>query len=594
MWKRCAEGQTGADCGTGTPMTYTWSGALDVADQALFADYGDWRLPNRKELATIIEQRCVDPPINLNVFPNSSFPSSWSASPDAGNSDYAWGVTFGGGVYRFFKSDNYAVRLVRGGQSFGSFEGGPVPATSATFLSENLPDGTPQIGPATKAWRFRNGETAIQGLTAVRISADAGLGITATELSLGDVAANAEFLVELPIDPVRGLQLKPRSVWKLVDGDGAQVGITNSADDTFWVSVRTNQPPLFSPLQLVSVGGRSGEAMSLPLIGEDADGDALTFSILSGEGAIGAPTSDTTATWTGSPTTAGDGEVQVLRVQVSDGLETATKDISLVVYGTNGLGEFFADVPYPGLTNPADTNSLYAAAHYLAVTGLVIGCGTQEDGQRIFCPDAKVTQAEALGVLMLAVQELGLLSVDEAPFVPANLMVYDAEQGIYQNNSWAAPYAFTAARLGMIGSVYSWDPSAPVTRMEFARWLDALLPMQVPMAVLVAYGTTDLYMFADVASFASEFDYAVARRAAFSGYLGTIGGTFGPDTEMTRAEFAVAASKVLRTPQIDGLQLTGTTLGERFGETMPVITHGETLSITGVENLHVRETHLTG
>lgn len=91
IWKRCVEGQTwnGSTC-TGTAASYTWGQALALADNATFVGRSDWRLPNLKELTSIVEEACYDPAIDLAVFPNTQSEWFWSASPDAYYADYAW------------------------------------------------------------------------------------------------------------------------------------------------------------------------------------------------------------------------------------------------------------------------------------------------------------------------------------------------------------------------------------------------------------------------------------------------------------------------------------------------------------------------
>ncbi|HEB87396.1 MAG TPA: DUF1566 domain-containing protein, partial [Gammaproteobacteria bacterium] len=125
MWKQCSEGQTtdGAGGCTGTAGAYTWQQALQQA-QTLnagggYAGQGDWRVPNIKELGSIVERQCYSPAINETVFPGTPSSGFWSASPSAYYSDSAWGVYFGyGDDYYAFKSADRDVRLVRGGQSF--------------------------------------------------------------------------------------------------------------------------------------------------------------------------------------------------------------------------------------------------------------------------------------------------------------------------------------------------------------------------------------------------------------------------------------------------------------------------------------------
>jgi hypothetical protein len=128
QWKRCAEGQSWngvtSTCEGGVAL-YTWQQALQIADNQ---STDDWRLPNTKELASIVELACTEPAIDLIAFPGTpSKEGFWSSSPVANVPDkngHAWFMAYTGGDGYGGKGTPYAVRLVRD-------EGGtPSPGTS--------------------------------------------------------------------------------------------------------------------------------------------------------------------------------------------------------------------------------------------------------------------------------------------------------------------------------------------------------------------------------------------------------------------------------------------------------------------------------
>lgn len=144
MWMRCALGQVWIDDSCkGEAQRYTWLHAMVAAKEHRFAGYDDWRLPDIEELKGLVycssgEPRYtglrhrpnVDfidielcegdyerPTIDQAVFPDTPASFFWSASPYAGNSDYAWVVLFYYGDDNWLnRSNGYRVRLVRGGQ----------------------------------------------------------------------------------------------------------------------------------------------------------------------------------------------------------------------------------------------------------------------------------------------------------------------------------------------------------------------------------------------------------------------------------------------------------------------------------------------
>src|SRR6185436_5083167 len=79
----------------------------------------DWRLPNSKELESIVESCGHNPAINQTLFPGAQSLFFWSSSSYAADPSNAWFVNFNlGYASNYFKTSNFAVRLVRRGQSF--------------------------------------------------------------------------------------------------------------------------------------------------------------------------------------------------------------------------------------------------------------------------------------------------------------------------------------------------------------------------------------------------------------------------------------------------------------------------------------------
>jgi Protein of unknown function (DUF1566) len=122
MWDRCVRGLSGVACETGAATTFTWQGALDAAAGAgRYKGYGDWRLPNVRELRSLVEECRARPAINEYAFPNAQpvqpLPYLWSSSPAADSTIHAWTIAVGsGGPFYAVRTYDYPIRLVRGGQ----------------------------------------------------------------------------------------------------------------------------------------------------------------------------------------------------------------------------------------------------------------------------------------------------------------------------------------------------------------------------------------------------------------------------------------------------------------------------------------------
>ena len=111
QWQRCSAGQAwdGENCrGTAEKMTRA---------QAEKWQRDGWRVPDLHELSAITELHCVQPAIDLQLFPNTPSADFWSATPFAGSrakDRKYWQVQFIEGESNLGGADDRAhLRMVR-------------------------------------------------------------------------------------------------------------------------------------------------------------------------------------------------------------------------------------------------------------------------------------------------------------------------------------------------------------------------------------------------------------------------------------------------------------------------------------------------
>ena len=129
MWQKCSIGQNNDSACSGTAQYYNWyeaSGTYhasynpssqDVCGSLNLGGHSDWRLPEKKELMSIVNYSIPypGPTINTTYFPNTISSYYWSSTTFVNFPDYAWFVSFYNGyVYYYDKYINYYVRCVRG------------------------------------------------------------------------------------------------------------------------------------------------------------------------------------------------------------------------------------------------------------------------------------------------------------------------------------------------------------------------------------------------------------------------------------------------------------------------------------------------
>jgi hypothetical protein len=98
-----------------------WEPALTYCEDSTHAGYTDWRLPNIKELQSLVDHSRTGPAWDTNYFSGSTGRPYWSSTSRAFNPYYAWAVSFHAGLVDESDKDtsgNY-VRCVRGGLTYG-------------------------------------------------------------------------------------------------------------------------------------------------------------------------------------------------------------------------------------------------------------------------------------------------------------------------------------------------------------------------------------------------------------------------------------------------------------------------------------------
>ena len=128
MWKRCPEGysynSTNNICSKSGTIAYTWTNALNgpatvnvtgFPNAEGLPNYKNWRLPNIKELHSIIEDQCWNTAVNETVFPSTvEVDFLWSNSPSATAAGSSWCIDLMyGEMTAGLRSDTHGVRLVR-------------------------------------------------------------------------------------------------------------------------------------------------------------------------------------------------------------------------------------------------------------------------------------------------------------------------------------------------------------------------------------------------------------------------------------------------------------------------------------------------
>jgi len=130
-WQRCKHGKQWnanlGDCSDNSGFNWglRWSAALiaglDIDNSSNIGgtiQANDWRVPNIKELASLVDTACFNPAINNVVFPNITAERFWSSTPNSASPNAVRIIEFDTGIVRGLGNGNEtaAVRLVRSGR----------------------------------------------------------------------------------------------------------------------------------------------------------------------------------------------------------------------------------------------------------------------------------------------------------------------------------------------------------------------------------------------------------------------------------------------------------------------------------------------
>lgn len=95
-------------------LALNWAEALLYMNEHNKSGDGNWRLANIRELSTLVETRCVNPAINVEVFPGTPPMHVWASSPYHFYTHYSWYVDFGYGTANYDERiRDKGLRLVR-------------------------------------------------------------------------------------------------------------------------------------------------------------------------------------------------------------------------------------------------------------------------------------------------------------------------------------------------------------------------------------------------------------------------------------------------------------------------------------------------
>ena len=212
VWDRCSWGQTGADCSGGLADSSFWGDALVnaiAANGSAYKGYTDWRMPNVKELESLVKIDAVSAPtIDTTAFPSTSGLYATSTVAAGLPGSHAFGVNFvTGQVQRF--DGAFRTRLVRGGEAFDALATDfPITVTASPpegGTASCEPNPVSQLGSssctylANQGYTFASWSGDCTGASCELSNVDSEKSVTANF-----TADSGDFVITVTVSPLEG------------------------------------------------------------------------------------------------------------------------------------------------------------------------------------------------------------------------------------------------------------------------------------------------------------------------------------------------------------------------------------------------------
>ncbi len=117
---------TATDAGTGlswiknpSSASMNWESALSYCENLTFAGKSDWRLPNIKELFSIVDVNSINPSLNKQIFSTVGPDKFWSSTTMANGTEKSWYLDMKNGIATYEVKTNQTLKVlcVRSGQN---------------------------------------------------------------------------------------------------------------------------------------------------------------------------------------------------------------------------------------------------------------------------------------------------------------------------------------------------------------------------------------------------------------------------------------------------------------------------------------------